>query len=260
MVYNLSQAVLIVEAKDFPLTAAGLATRTKSLRIEQPPRTLREMALERMRAAIIEFHFRPGQRLVERDLCEQLGVSRSVVREVIRHLEAEGLVLTVPHQGPVVATINAETAGQIYELRALLEAAAAQAAAMQASPADIKRMAAALADIEQAYARKAFAEVLAASNRFYEALFQSAGKQVAWEVVQRLNGRISWLRSMTVSSAGRGASGPKQLRRILSAIRAHDGAAAAAAIRDHLSTASRIAQEMLDANAKQTSGGGFASK
>ncbi len=242
------------------MSATGLATRQNKLRIEQPPRTLREMALERMRAAIIEFHFKPGQRLVERDLCEQLGVSRSVVREVIRHLEAEGLVVTVPHQGPVVARIDGETAAQIYELRALLEGAAAQAAATQASAADIKCMAAALADIEAAYGRLDFSEVLTASNRFYEAMFLSAGKQVAWEVVQRLNGRINWLRSLTVSSAGRKASGPKQLRRILTAIRAGDGPAATAAISEHLATASRIAQSMLAVHTKQTSGGGIASK
>ena len=111
------------------------------MRIEEVPRTLRELALERMRAAIVEFHFKPGQRLIERDLCEQLGVSRSVVREVIRHLEAEGLVHTVPHQGPIVATLDAETAAQIYELRSLLESAAAQAAATLAGAVDIEKMA-----------------------------------------------------------------------------------------------------------------------
>src|SRR6188472_1659608 len=62
-----------------------------ALRIDTPP-TLRAMVLERLRRAIISGVFKPGQRLVERTLCDQLGVSRSVIREVIRHLDAEGLV------------------------------------------------------------------------------------------------------------------------------------------------------------------------
>ena len=72
------------------MTSAA-ARRTTGLRIEEAPRTLREIALERLRAAIVENRFPPGTRLTERELCEQMGVSRSVVREVIRPLEAEGL-------------------------------------------------------------------------------------------------------------------------------------------------------------------------
>jgi GntR family transcriptional regulator, trigonelline degradation regulator len=219
--------------------------RPGKLRIVQAPRTLREIALERMRTAILEFHFKPGQRLVERDVCEQLGVSRSVVREVIRHLESEGLIVTVPHQGPAVAKLDAETAGQIYELRALLEGAAAQSAASHAEDEDIERMNTALHRIDAAYERKDFSAVLAATNIFYETMFLCAGKSVAWEMVQRLNGRISWLRSMTVSSVGRAGTGPAQLRKILDAIRAHDGAAAAIACREHLVTAGGIAQNLL---------------
>jgi GntR family transcriptional regulator, trigonelline degradation regulator len=221
------------------------AMRSRRLRIERPPPTLREMALVRLRGAILDFHFKPGERLVEREVCSQLGVSRSVVREVIRHLESEGLVHTVPHQGPIVARLDAETAVQIYELRDLLEGAAAEAAASKATPQDIARMEQALSAIDKAYARKDHRGVLSATTTFYEVMFGCAGKTVAWEVVQRLNGRISWLRAMTISSRGRSKSGPSQMRKMLKAIRASDGKAAAAACREHLRSAGKIAQELL---------------
>ncbi|WP_163535827.1 GntR family transcriptional regulator, partial [Klebsiella pneumoniae] len=64
------------------------------MRVDRSAKTLRELTLEKMREAIVSLRFRPGDRLVERDLCEQLGVSRTVVREVLRHLEAEGIVQT----------------------------------------------------------------------------------------------------------------------------------------------------------------------
>ena len=122
------------------------------LRIAQPPPTLREMALERLREAIIGGGFEPGDRLVERQRCDLLGVSRSVVREVIRHLESEGLVETVANHGPVVARIDWNTARQIYEVRALLESTAAAACAQNATPEVLATLERALSDIETALA------------------------------------------------------------------------------------------------------------
>lgn len=80
--------------------------KTALSKIEHPPATLRDMVQQRMREAIIEGHFKPGERLVERPLCKQLGVSRTVIRETIRFLEAEGLVDILPGRGPIVAVMN----------------------------------------------------------------------------------------------------------------------------------------------------------
>jgi len=209
------------------------------------PPTLREMALERIRAAILDLRFRPGQRLTERDLCAQLGVSRSVVREVIRHLEAEGLVTTVPHHGPVVASLDAAQAAQIYEIRGLLESAAAEAAAGARDPQAIARMEDALGEIETAYAAADHRAVVAATTRFYEAMFRCGGKEVAWDMVQRLNGRISRLRAMTIASKRRRQSGPAEMRCILDAIKKGDGEAAARTCHDHVARAAAIAASLL---------------
>jgi DNA-binding GntR family transcriptional regulator len=226
-------------------SAESSLTKVSDLRIREFPRTLRELALERMRAAILDQRFPPGARLVERDIGEQMGVSRTVVREVIRHLESEGLVQNIPHQGPIVAHLDADAAAQIYEIRAMLEAAAAAAAAERASEADIASMDKALVEIGEAYAQPDFKAVLEATTRFYETMFRIAGKTVSWEMVQRLNGRISRLRAMTIASAGRSQSGPAQMRRIVEAIRNHDAESAAKACREHVERAAAIAKDML---------------
>ena len=67
---------------------------------------LRQQVLDQLRAAIVDLEFEPGERLVERKLCERMGVSRTSVREALRHLEAEGLITTVPHRGPVVTEVT----------------------------------------------------------------------------------------------------------------------------------------------------------
>ncbi|MDX1400427.1 MAG: GntR family transcriptional regulator [Kiloniellales bacterium] len=224
-----------------------------SLHLSERPKTLRELALERMRSAIVTAHFEPGERLVERNLCLQLGVSRSVVREVVRHLESEGLVETVPHQGPVVARLDEATAAEIYEIRALLEGSAAAASAKSATTRDIAALGAALREIEKAYAREDVLAVLDSTTRFYETLFLCGGKSVSWEIVQRLNGRISRLRVMTISSSGRAKSGPKQMHAILKAIKEGNAEAARQACHAHIAMASAIAKEILKVEADRRS-------
>lgn len=233
------------------MTRAKPSPGRPALRIEEAPRTLREMALERLRTAIVEHHFPPGTRLTERELCAEMGVSRSVVREVIRHLETEGLVQSVPHHGPIVARLDAATAAEIYELRGLLEASAAHDAALRATPEAVASLQAALQRIAQGYAAGDHHGVLQATTAFYAAMFAAGGKAVAWEVVQRLNSRISWLRAMTIGSPGRATAGLGQMEKIFEAIAARRPEAAAAASRDHVANAARLAEALLAAAAEQ---------
>jgi GntR family transcriptional regulator, trigonelline degradation regulator len=222
------------------------------MRIDRSAKTLRELALEKMRDGILNFHFKPGERLVERTLCERLGVSRTVVREVLRHLEAEGLVESGPQQGPAVARPDPTKAAQIYEIRALLEAEASRACAKMATPADIARLRKAIDRNEQAFATGNARDVLRGTTEFYEALFSCADKDVAWEVVKSLNARINHLRSITISTPGRGAAAIDEMRRILAAIEAGDGDAAYAASMDHVNVVATLAQAALARGSKHT--------
>src|SRR6476659_10558695 len=89
-----------------------------TLRIEDVP-TVRSMVAQKLREAIMSGKLKPGQRLVERELCEMTGVSRPSIREALRLLEADGLVRTVPHRGPLGSTISLDDAKQLYAARAI---------------------------------------------------------------------------------------------------------------------------------------------
>lgn len=218
---------------------------SESLLIQRTTKTLRQLALEKMRDAILRFRFRPGDRLVERDLCDRLGVSRSVVREVLRHLETEGLVETIPHHGPVVARFDPAKVEQIYEIRGLLEAMAASACAERADGAAADRLDRAIDAIDQAFRGGDPPEILEATTAFYDELFRCSGKVVAWEVVRSLNARINHLRGMTITSVNRREAAIPEMRRIQRAIAAGDAAAAAEASREHVHKAAEIAREFL---------------
>ena len=214
-------------------------------KIEQPPATLRDIVQDRMREAIIDGHFKPGDRLVERPLCDQLGVSRTVIRETIRYLEAEGLVEILPGRGPIVARMNWDDARQIYDIRRMLETAAARTCANRMTPDLGTRLQTALSNLKAGFKEQTPGALFRATAGFYAVIFDGAGHNVAWEIVQRLNGRISRLRMMTLSTQDRAQPGPVHMQAICDAILSGDADAAQAAVDRHLDDATAVAERLL---------------
>ena len=140
-----------------------------TLRIEDVP-TVRSRVAQKLREAIMSGTLKPGQRLVERELCEMTGVSRPSIREALRLLEADGLVTTVPHRGPVVSTISLEEAKQLYAARAVLEGFAGRECARLRDPAVVRRIGDALVKLKAAFAEGDLPTALEAKTEFYAAL------------------------------------------------------------------------------------------
>lgn len=103
-----------------------------------------ERAYERIRAAIVEGRYTPGQRLVEQTVAEEFDLSRTPVREAIRRLDAEGLVVTERNRGAMVRAVSVDEVLDLYELRARLEAYAAELAAERMSDDELAELAAAV--------------------------------------------------------------------------------------------------------------------
>lgn len=217
-----------------------------NLKIESPPLTLREICLEKVRDAIITGYFPAGKRLVERSLCEELGVSRSVVREVIRYLEAEGLVEILPNKGPIVALLDWHTASQIYEIRLLLEQSAVADCVAHLNEETRQQLLHLLHQFEDASTAQNLHDIVATSTQIYERIFVTAGHFIAWEVVQRLNSRISRLRVMTLKADKRAVSGQQRIKNLCEAICIHqDAALAQQAVAEHIEEVSSIAKVLL---------------
>lgn len=209
------------------------------------PKTLKETSLERLREAITMGYFLPGERLVERTLCEQLGVSRTVIRECIQHLESEQLITVVPNSGPSVATLNPHEVQEIYEIRTMLESAAVASCAKVANDQTVQILEQYCEKIADALLLNDIKQALADTRMFYQTIFTSGGKTVSWGLVERLNGRIGQLRAVTLSSKGRSTAGPRNLRKITEAIKKNDPETAAEACKKHLQQAMKIALKEL---------------
>ncbi len=215
-----------------------------SMRVERPKKSLRELAQDSMRQAILNFRFVPGQRLTERILCEELGVSRTVVREVLRYLEAEGLVEVTLHKGPIVAPIRPQDVEQIYELRSLLESVAARDCARSADPEALAKLERCVDDLRTALSGAPL-DSLRATTAFYREMFAAAGKHIAWEMFEALNVRINALRAITISQPGRRAKAAEEVQKLFEAISARDADLSARLSADHVEHAMDVARDFL---------------
>lgn len=205
------------------------ARRASALRVARETPTLRELTTQKLRDAIVTAHFKPSERLIERELCEQTGVSRSCVREALRHLEAEGLVERQGAKGLFVASLSPEEARQIYEVRAALEAAMGRQFVARASAADLSALGQALTALEHAVAAKSVRPYVTALDRFYEALLRGSGNEVARRILGTLRARITYLRTITTARATqeRRRATLRLMREIVEAAERRDGDAMA---------------------------------
>jgi len=100
-------------------------------------RRLFDQVCERLRSAIVTGHLAPGARMVERDLTARLQVSRTPIREALRRLEHEGLVIGYPHRGYFVRNPSFKEARQAYETRRVVESACCELAAQRVNEVDV---------------------------------------------------------------------------------------------------------------------------
>jgi len=201
---------------------------------------LRREIESRLRAAITQGRFHAGERLIERELCEMLGVSRPSLREALRQLEAEELVTLVPNRGPSVAEITIEEAQEIYEARAALEGLAARLFVRRASDGDIDKLRRALRGLKKAGAGKSPEMLLLdLKNQFYEILLAGCGNRVIRRDLTQLHNRIRLLRAKTL--AGRTKIALSEIARIVEAIEKRDEEAACIAGSEHIERAAEWA-------------------
>jgi DNA-binding GntR family transcriptional regulator len=211
-----------------------------SVQVKRVAAPVREQVLDQLREAIVQQRLRPGQRLVERELIEQTGVSRTTIREVLRQLSSEGLVTTIPNKGTVVAMLSTERASELYEVRAVLESMAVQQFAQRADASDHAALRAAFAGIEAAVGMPQEGRaLLAAKRRFYDALFAGARNTTIAEIVEGLQARVNVLRATSLAQPGRPAQTVEEVRAIVDALEAGDADAAAAACAHHVRQAAR---------------------
>ena len=202
-----------------------------ALRVSKDRGTLREKTIDRLREAILNHYFAPKERLIERELCELTGVSRTSVREALRQLESEGLIESIPNRGPVVASLSLEDAQHIYEVREALEGLAARLFVERGSDAHIQDLIRAEERLGGALRKREVHAATKALDSFYRILFEGGANPVAESLTRTLRARMHYLRATTThaESDKEVKVALKNYRRIVAAVEKRDATAAVAA-------------------------------
>lgn len=190
---------------------------------------------DRLREAIITGRLQPNERLIETDLAQSMGVSRTVIRTALARLEHEGLVEHERHRGARVRLVDEGEAVEILETRAVLEGLAARLAAQRAVRRDTGELKAILKGM--ARLRKA-GDLLGVSDenaRLHRRIVEISGHTTAARLIAALNSQMVRFQYRTILLPGRSERSFAEHTAIVDAIAAGDGDGAEAAMRAHLS-------------------------
>ncbi len=209
------------------------------------PLPVRRQVEERLRKSIMDGVYAPGEHLSDRALCEQLGVSRSIVREAVRLLEAEGLVTVVPHRGPFVAFLSAAEAAQVYEVRAALEGLAGAGFAERATEQERADLWAIYEEIRASNPSHGRQLLLDLKRRFYDVLLRGCRNAYVARMLEQLLNRNTQLRATSLSAPDRLPNTVREIGRLMQAIDRRDAEAARAACIDHVRAAAAVALAIL---------------
>lgn len=184
--------------------------------------------------AIDRGDYRPGDRLVESELAERFGVSRTPIREALQRLETQSVVAR-DGRSLIVASLDHDQLGELYVVRAELEGLAARLAAQHAAPEEIavlREMVRRDHDIIDQ------ADALSRSNkRFHRQIHLASHNRYLIQQLEMIHRTMALLSSTTLAASGRGARALEEHAAVLDAIEMRDGDAAEAAIRAHISQA-----------------------
>ncbi|WP_030169969.1 GntR family transcriptional regulator [Streptomyces sp. NRRL S-813] len=205
---------------------------------------LRQEITRLLREDILSGTFQPGDALREGALCEAYQVSRTVVREALRQLEAERLVTVVAHHGPVVTVLTPRDIEQIYEVRRALEGLMGELFVARASEQVKRKVRELLREMETTYLRGTIKTREEANERFYGLLLEGAGNTVLAEDVARVHARVQIFRRYAFMDDKRARISFEEFGRIVEAAAvACDAAAARAACEHHVHGAAVLAVE-----------------
>ncbi|MDY3983784.1 MAG: GntR family transcriptional regulator [Veillonellaceae bacterium] len=178
------------------------ANRLTPIRLDNY-KPLREVVCETLREAIRDGVLKPGERLMEIPLAEELGVSRTPIREAIRKLEQEGFVVMVPRRGAYVADISLKDITQVFEIRSALEELAAGLAAERITPDETEKLERLLVEIGNDMEQHNMDKIVETDINFHEVLYKASRNDRLVEILNNLREQTSRFRAMSMNQPGR---------------------------------------------------------
>ncbi|MGI6553908.1 MAG: GntR family transcriptional regulator [Bacillota bacterium] len=206
---------------------------------------LREIVFETLRGAIIDGTLKPGERLMEVQLAEDMGVSRTPVREAIRKLELEGLVLMIPRKGAYVSGISSKDIADVFEVRAALESLAAGLAAERITEQELEDLNRFMVEVTINAEIGDLEKVIKSDTDFHDQIYRASRNSRLVQIINNLRDRIQRFRSASLAHPGRIKETLEEHKKLLEAISERNISVARALAQEHIENAESIMMEAL---------------
>lgn len=208
---------------------------------------LREIVFESMREAILSGTLEPGERLMEIQLAEEMGVSRTPVREAIRKLELENFVVMIPRKGAYVAGVSLKDVADVFEIRSALEGLAAGLAAERITDDELEQMEQALL-FKISESEMDLEQIVKSDTDFHALVYRASRNERLVQILENLREQIQRFRSTSLAVPGRNKLAIEEHRMIVEALRNHDSEEAQSLAIAHIVTAENVMFETLRKN------------
>lgn len=210
-------------------------------------RSLHEEVADCVRTMIIEGELKEGQRIHEPELCQQLDISRTPLREALKVLHSEGLVTIEPNRGAWVATITPEEIREHFEIISSLERRAAELTAVKATESDLARLSKLQDKLERHYQAQERNEYFETNQHIHRLIIELAGNDTLTQLHHQLMNRVSRGRYLAIGMQHRWEESVEEHRALLDALREHNAELAGRILAEHvLHTGGTLAKELED--------------
>ena len=201
---------------------------------------LRDVVFENLRDAIITQVLKPGERLMEIQLADEMGVSRTPVREAIRKLELEGLVVMVPRKGAYVAGVSMKDIHEVYEVRSALEMLAVTLAAERITDEELNALEHQVLRESEEEAKKDGSDldnIIYIDSSFHDIIYQAARNQRLVQFVNILQEQLQRFRAASLARPGRSKTALEEHKQIVEALSERNGELASKLAQEHIENA-----------------------
>lgn len=212
-------------------------------------RPIREIVFMELKKAIFDGRIKEGEHLVENMIAEKMNVSRTPVREALRQLEAEGLVINIPRRGAIVKGITMKDAEEIYDLREVLEGLMVRLACQNRTEEDISRLNQILVLMEKAVQEKKYNKYLELHKDYNDIILSSSKNKKLQLMMENIYEYLTSLRSVSLYSQDRRVLAIEEHRQIVNAIDKRNEAEAEKLARSHVKKAKKsFFDNLIEAN------------
>ena len=219
--------------------------------IRNEPKYLRDIVFEKLQKAVFSGKFKSGDRITEKEIAEELKVSRTPVREALYRLASTGLIKIIPHRGFIISRWSSKEIKDVIELRIALEIFAVKLAIQRILPNEINELKTLIVKMDKAVKKEDMMKASHLNYLFHNKIILASKNKELFEVTEPIKNKIHHFRIISISSPNRLKESFEEHKKILDAIINKDIELAQELTSQHIKKVGFIIKEKIEEKQEQ---------